>query len=58
MMQSYDIKWCIRQEAPTPKSAVLRALEVLRDKEESWALVFDVTDEEGNVTEVYLCGGE
>lgn len=49
----YVVTWEIDIEAKSPKEAAIEALRIQR-KANSWATVFEVTDEKGNKTKVDL----
>lgn len=53
-MTTYSIKWEIEIDAETPEEAARKALEIQRDPQSIYAMVFDVCDEQGNTTRVDL----
>lgn len=58
-MKHYEVDWTIELEADNPIAAAEKARAIMRDPEQSWAGVFRVFDENGDVTEVGLdLGGE
>ena len=54
LMTTYGIKWEIEIDAETPEEAARKALEIQRDPQSIYAMVFDVCDERGNTTRVDL----
>lgn len=53
-MTTYSIKWEIEIDAETPEEAARKALEIQRDSQSIYAMVFDVSDQRGNTTRVDL----
>lgn len=53
-MTTYSIKWEIEIDAKTPEEAARKALEIQRDPQSIYAMVFDVSDQRGNTTRVDL----
>lgn len=53
-MTTYSIKWEIEIDAETPEEAARKALEIQRDPQSIYAMVFDVSDQRGNTTRVDL----
>lgn len=53
-MKTYSVTWGIEIDAKTPEEAARKALEIQRDPQSIYAMVFDVCDERGNTTRVDL----
>lgn len=50
---NYHVEWHINISADTPQEAAQKALDIQRNPK-SWATVFDIINEHGEVTEIDL----